>query len=81
MSSLYLNLPYLLPRLVRHILPEKLVRALLLRNLVIRPGLETSNPFAAVQRYADVPSAQSHSLKNASWSLAMVGGSILASGC
>jgi hypothetical protein len=38
----------------RHFLPEKLVRALLLRNIIIRPGLETSNPFEAVQRYADV---------------------------
>ena len=54
MGSLYLNLPYLLPRLVRHFLPEKLVRALLLRNIIIRPGLETSSPLAAVQRYADV---------------------------
>ena len=54
MGSLYLNLPYLIPRLFRHFLPEKLVRALLLRNIIIRPGLETSNPFAAVQRYADV---------------------------
>lgn len=54
MSSLYLNLPYLLPRLARHFLPEKLVRSLLLRNIIIRPGLETSNPFAAVQRYANV---------------------------
>ena len=54
MGSLYLNLPYLIPRLVRHFLPENLVRTLLLRNLIIRPGLETSNPFAAVQRYVDV---------------------------
>lgn len=54
MGSFYLNLPYLIPRLARHFLPERLVRALLLRNIVIRPGLETSNPFAAVQRYADV---------------------------
>ncbi len=54
MASLHLNLPYLLPRLARHFLSEKLVRALLLRNIIIRPGLETSNPFAAVQRYADV---------------------------
>jgi hypothetical protein len=50
----YLNLPYLLPRLARHFLPERLVRLLLLRNVIIRPGLETSNPFAAVQRYVDV---------------------------
>lgn len=54
MGSLYLNLPYLIPRLVRHFLPEKLVRTLLLRSLIIRPGLETSDPLAAVQRYADV---------------------------
>lgn len=54
MGSLYLNFPYLIPRLARHFLPEKLVRALLLRSVIIRPGLETSNPFAAVQRYADV---------------------------
>lgn len=62
MGSLYLNLPYLLPRLIRHFLPEKLVRALLLRNMVIRPGLETSNPFAAVQRYADVLSQRGLSI-------------------
>jgi SAM-dependent methyltransferase len=49
-----LNLPYLIPRLVRHFLPEKLVRALLLRNIIIHPGLETDNPVAAVKRYADV---------------------------
>lgn len=56
MGSLYLNLPYLLPRLIRHFLPEKFVRALLLRNIIIRPGLETGNPFAAVQRYVDAVS-------------------------
>lgn len=54
MTSFYLNLPYLVPRLVRHFLPEKMVRALLLRSLIIRPGLETSDPHAAVQRYVDV---------------------------
>jgi hypothetical protein len=49
-----LNLPYLIPRLIRRFLPEKLVRTLLLRNIIIQPGLETNNPFAAVQRYVDV---------------------------
>jgi hypothetical protein len=49
-----LNLPYLVPRLIRHFMPEKLVRTLLLRNIVIRSGLETNNPFAAVQRYVEV---------------------------
>jgi hypothetical protein len=54
MVPLYLNLPYLIPRLVRHFLPERLVRALLLRSVIIRPGLETRDPFAAVQRYSEV---------------------------
>lgn len=49
-----MNLFYLLPRLVRHFLPEKLVRALLLRNIIIQSGLETNNPFGAIQRYVDV---------------------------
>jgi SAM-dependent methyltransferase len=49
-----LNLPYLIPRLVRHFMPEKLVRTLLLRNIIIRSGLETNNPFAAIERYVDV---------------------------
>lgn len=49
-----MNLPYLIPRLVRHFLPEKAVRFLLLRSLVIRPGLETQDPQAAVQRTVDL---------------------------
>jgi hypothetical protein len=49
-----LNLPYLIPRLIRHLLPDRLVRTLLLRNIIIQPGLETNNPFAAIQRYVDV---------------------------
>ena len=49
-----MNLPYLIPRLIRHFLPEKLVRTLLLRNIIIHPGLETDNPSAAVKRYVDV---------------------------
>ena len=49
-----MNLPYLIPRLIRHFLPEKLVRTLLLRNIIIHPGLETDDPLAAVKRYVDV---------------------------
>lgn len=49
-----LNLPYLIPRLIRHFLPEKMVRTLLLRNIIIRAGLETNDPSAAVKRYVDV---------------------------
>ncbi|MGZ9163761.1 MAG: hypothetical protein ACXW4Q_01000 [Anaerolineales bacterium] len=61
MGSVYLNLSYLLPRLARHFLPERLVRFLLLHGWIIRPGIETSNPSAAVKRYADVLSSRSSS--------------------
>lgn len=46
-----MNLKYLLPRLARHFLPEKLVRFLLLRGWIIRPGIETQSPDAAAERY------------------------------
>lgn len=59
-----MNLPYLIPRVIRHFLPEKLVRILLLRGWVIRPGLETSNPSDAVRRYIDVLSEQGLSFQN-----------------
>jgi len=58
-----LNLPYLVPRLIRHFLPEKLVRTLLLRNIIIHPGLETDNPFAAVKRYGEVLAERGLSLQ------------------
>jgi len=45
------NLFYLLPRLVRHFLPELAVRFLLHRSPIIRPGLETRAPQEAVARY------------------------------
>jgi hypothetical protein len=48
-----MNLRYLLPRLARHFLPERLTRLLLRRGWIIRPGLETSAPERAAARYAD----------------------------
>lgn len=49
-----INLPYLLPRIIRHFLPERLVRTLLLRGWIIKPSLETSQPVEAVKRYETV---------------------------
>jgi hypothetical protein len=49
-----MNIRYLIPRLVRHFLPQKLVRFLLQRSIIIRPGLETSDPRAAVNQYMKV---------------------------
>lgn len=57
-----MNLPYLAPRLIRHFLPERLTRFLLLHSLIIRPGLETSEPQAAVSRYINMLSARRVSL-------------------
>ena len=64
MKPLQLNLAYLLPRVARHFLPEKLVRALLLRGWIIRPGIETSDPSAAITRYVDVLSGRGTSFQD-----------------
>jgi SAM-dependent methyltransferase len=62
-GDILLNLPYLIPRLIRRFMPEKVVRTLLLRNLIIQSGLETNNPFAAIQRYTDVLSRHGFSFQ------------------
>ena len=49
-----MNLSYLIPRLARHFMPDNLARALLRRGMIIRPGLETSNPDAAAGRYREI---------------------------
>lgn len=59
-----MNLPYLIPRLLRRFMPEKLVRTLLLRNIIIQSGLETNDPFGAVQRYVNLLSERGLALKN-----------------
>ena len=43
-----MNLPYLLPRTLRHFLPERIARFLLLRSVIIKPGLETVDATTAV---------------------------------
>ena len=59
-----MNLPYVLPRLTRHFLPEGLTRFLLLHSIVINPGLETTDAKAAVNRYVDVLSKRGQSIKD-----------------
>jgi SAM-dependent methyltransferase len=53
-----MNLRYLLLRLIRHFMPEGLARFLLKRRWIIKPGLESTDPFAASQRYVETLSAQ-----------------------
>jgi len=49
-----MNLKYLLPRLIRHFLPDNAARFLLRRGLIIHPGPETSGPRAASARYHEI---------------------------
>ena len=49
-----MDLSYLIPRLIRHFIPQPAARLLLRRGWIIRPGQETANPQAAVQRYRQV---------------------------
>lgn len=46
-----MNIEYLLLRFLRRNLPEKVVKTLLRKRLIIKPGLETREPKKAVDRY------------------------------
>lgn len=63
MNSL-MNLNYILLRVARHFMPAPLVRLLLRRGLIIRPGPETSDPQAAVDRYQALLEEFGHSFQD-----------------
>ena len=46
-----MKLSYILPRFVRHILPDGLVKFMLEKRFIVKPGLETTDPQAAVKNY------------------------------
>jgi SAM-dependent methyltransferase len=52
-----LNIRYIALRLLRHFMPEGLARFLLKRRWIIQPGLESSDPSAAVEQYIKTLSA------------------------
>ena len=52
-----LPLDYLALRVVRRHLPDRVVRQMLARRIVIKPGLETTDPAAAIQRFLDAIAA------------------------
>ena len=58
-----MNLRYLLLRLVRHFMPESLARFLLKRRWIIKPGLESRDPSAAVEQYIKTLSANGASIE------------------
>lgn len=49
-----MNIKYLVLRFLRHFMPEGLARFLLKRRWLIQPGLESSDPFSAVERYVEI---------------------------
>jgi hypothetical protein len=57
-----MDLKYLVLRLVRHFMPESVARFLLKRRWIIRPGLESTDPFAAVEQYINGLSANGRSI-------------------
>ena len=58
-----MNLKYLILRLLRHFIPESLARFLLKRRWIIKPGLESNNPSAAVSQYIEALTDTGRSLK------------------
>lgn len=46
-----MNIKYLMLRLIRHFMPESVARFLLKYRWIIRPGLESRDPSAAVEQY------------------------------
>lgn len=58
-----MNLRYLTLRLIRHFMPENLARFLLKRRWIIKPGLESSDPSAAVEQYIKTLSANGASIE------------------
>lgn len=58
-----MNLRYLILRLVRHFIPESIARFLLKRRWIIKPGLESTDPFSASARYVETLSAKGVSIQ------------------
>ncbi len=82
-----MNVEYLLLRFLRRNLPEKAVKALLRKRLIIKPGLETREPRKAVERYQALLNEHSMSFTGKNVLIFGYGGSLavavelLRSGC
>jgi hypothetical protein len=61
-----MKLDYLFLRLIRHFLPEGIARFLLRQRWIIKPGLESTDPAAAVQRYISILNEHARAIKNQS---------------
>ncbi len=59
-----MSINYLILRLIRHFLPERVARFLLRQRWIIKPGLESSDPAAAVQRYLSALTEHDRTIKH-----------------
>jgi hypothetical protein len=57
------NIKYFTLRFIRHFIPESIARFLLKRRWIIRPGLESSDPIAAVDQYVKALAQYGKSIK------------------
>jgi hypothetical protein len=58
----HLNIRYIVLRFIRHFMPESIARFLLKQRLIIRPGLESTDPLAAVNQYVSTLSVHHRSI-------------------
>ena len=58
-----MNIKYLALRILRHFMPEAAARFLLKRRWIIRPGLESRDPSAAVEQYMQTLSAHGKTIQ------------------
>lgn len=58
-----MKLNYLLLRFARHFIPESVARFLLKRRFIIKPGLESRDPAAAVEQYVSALTARGLSIE------------------
>jgi hypothetical protein len=58
-----LNFKYIALRILRHFMPESAARLLLKRRWILRPGLESTDPVAAADRYVRTLSARGISIE------------------
>ena len=57
------SLKYLVPRVIRHFMPDQAVRFLLLKSWIIRPGMETNDPARAAEHDVEELRAAGYSLQ------------------
>ena len=62
-QAIIMNIRYIIPRFIRHILPDEIAKFLLEQRLIIKPGIETSDPQAAVESYLDALEKNGFSIK------------------